>query len=95
MFGLNSQVAPNVCVNKCRENRSSCDIYHRQALLNVVIFRLSREIASFETGGFEHEFNSPMPIEGRQTRDAASVCDGQLSGDGRQLNLVLPLSIGR
>jgi hypothetical protein len=97
MFGLNSQVAPNVCVNKCRENRSSCDIYHRQALLNVVISRLSREIASFETGRFEHEFNSapPIPIERRQTQDAASVCDGQLSGDDRQLNLVLPLSIGR
>ena len=44
MFGLNSQVAPNVCVNKCRENRSSYDIYHCQALLNVVIFRLSREL---------------------------------------------------
>ena len=55
MFGLNSQVAPNVCVNKCRENRSSCDIYHRQALLNVVVSRLSREIASYEIGRFQSQ----------------------------------------
>src|SRR5258708_38820432 len=70
-----------------RENRSTCDIYHRQAPLNVVSPPLSREIASFETGRFEHEFNlaPPIPIEGRQKQDAASVCDGQLSGDDGSL----------